>query len=312
VKIKYILKSIFLKNVFTREIMLFIFNKKVYKKIIDRKIARLPDLIPERKEKNLIVSLTSFPERIPEIKYTLFSLLDQTLRPEKIVLWLTESQFPLKEMDLPPELLKFTDYGVEIRWYNEDIRSYTKLIPSLEYYPDAVIVIADDDIYYRKDWLRKLWETHQKYPDDVICHVANKIIFNSNNTIAPYKKWKMNIRVSDTSLHYFPLGVGGVLYQKWLLFEDIYKKELYLKLAPYADDIWFYFMIILNNTRVRVVKNPYTSLKFVNPYREYNLITQYRLSSINVDNGQNDIQLNKVLGYYKIDLHQSINMGYRK
>ena len=39
---------------------------------------------------NLIVSLTSFPQRMYDIKYTIFSLMNQTIKPEKIILWLGE------------------------------------------------------------------------------------------------------------------------------------------------------------------------------------------------------------------------------
>ena len=38
------------------------------------------------RDKKVIVSLTSFPERISELKYTIFSLLNQSFKPDKILL----------------------------------------------------------------------------------------------------------------------------------------------------------------------------------------------------------------------------------
>jgi hypothetical protein len=61
-------------------------------------------------------------------------------------------------------------------------------------------------------------------------------------------------------------------------------------------------MLLKGNTRIRVVRRPCNKAKYVNPYREYNLIDGYKLTTINVDNDQNDAQLKKVMNYYKINL----------
>ena len=57
-------------------------------------------------DNNIIVSLTSFPQRIYEIHYTIFSLLNQTVKPSKVILWLAKEEFPNLEKDLPDTLLK--------------------------------------------------------------------------------------------------------------------------------------------------------------------------------------------------------------
>ena len=44
-------------------------------------------------------SLTSFPQRMYEIHYTLYSLLTQTIKPAKVILWLGREQFPNLEKD---------------------------------------------------------------------------------------------------------------------------------------------------------------------------------------------------------------------
>lgn len=298
------IKRTLLEFFFTRELLFFFFQKKVYKKNIDKKIRKL--LRGKRKLSNdriegLIVSLTSFPERIEEIKYVLFSLLDQRVLPEKIILWIAESQFPNKENDLPLVILDFRKYNFEIHWC-EDFKSYKKLIPSLVQYPDYFILTADDDLYYDRRWTQKIWQEHLEHPDEYICHIANKIKFDHNGNILPYQKWQFNIKSSVSSFLHFPLGGAGGLWHKKYLFSDITNKALFFELAPYADDIWFYFMLIKMNTRIRVVNNPCNRVKYVNPYREYNLTDGYKLTTVNIDNDQNDIQFRKVMNYYQIDL----------
>lgn len=69
-------------------------------KILDKELKNFNDIgITKNKysDKELIISLTSFPERMKDIKCTLYSLLTQSLKPNKIILWLTESHFQIKK-----------------------------------------------------------------------------------------------------------------------------------------------------------------------------------------------------------------------
>jgi hypothetical protein len=252
---------------------------------------------------NLVVSLTSFPERISEIKYTIFSLLDQKILPEKIILWLATIQFPDRERNLPDDLLALLQFNFEIRWWTEDLKSYKKLIPALEQFPDYFIVTADDDLYYHKKWLKKLWEAHLKHPNDLVCHMAYHIKYDKNGQVLPYHKWRHNITASTSSFLFFPLCGAGAVFNVDLLFKDVCNKELFMRLAPHADDMWFYFMTVLNNTPICVVLHSCNRLRYINPYREYNLIDQYKLATLNIDNNQNDIQFRNLLEYYKIKLN---------
>ena len=145
-----------------------------------------------KEEKRIIVSLTTFPQRINTVHKTIKTLLNQTLKPNKVILYLALSQFEKKEEELPNNLLKLKDYGLEIKWC-EDIKSYKKLIPALEEFKDDIIITFDDDIYYPKDVVENLYNAHLAYPF-AIC--SNRIwrIEVKNNFIktkaAPYLYWK--------------------------------------------------------------------------------------------------------------------------
>ena len=109
----------------------------------------------EKRETKLIVSLTSYPERMYDIHYCLYSLLTQTLKPDEVILWLAKEQFPNEEKDISQKVLKLKDNGLSIK-FCEDIKSYKKIIPTLREYPNEIIVTADDDLYYKENWLEKL------------------------------------------------------------------------------------------------------------------------------------------------------------
>lgn len=198
----------------------------------------------------VVVSLTSYPGRIHVVHKTIKTILNQTMRPDKVILWLAEEQFPNK--DIPQELQMLKAYGLEIMWC-EDIRSYKKLIPTLKLYPNAVIVTADDDNYYSRNWLEKLYHSYEQNPDCVSAHKVT--MFTMEND-----KWSW--KAGGREYYRFPsylnklVGVGGVLYPPHCLYLDICNADLFRKLAPTNDDQWFWMMAILAGTKIKVVDDP--------------------------------------------------------
>ena len=69
-------------------------------------------LIQTPRKTKLIVSLTSFPERIPTLHICLSSLMQQTVKPDMLVLWLAKEQFPNLEADLPEEILRLKQFCI--------------------------------------------------------------------------------------------------------------------------------------------------------------------------------------------------------
>ena len=265
----------------------------VNKRMLERKIKKFSELglNSRNRDTKIIVSLTSFPERINEVKFTIYSLLNQKLKPDKLVLWLASDEFKNKEEDLPVSLLNLTKNGLSIRWYEKNIKSYKKLIPSLKSFPNSIIVTADDDIFYPENWLFDLFEEHKMHPLDVICTRSRKIFINEDNTIAEYNKWIISKNEEKSSFFNFFTGAGGVLYPPNSLDERVLNEELAMELCPSTDDIWFWAMTVLNGRKIKLIKNNLSSLTFLNPFRELNLNNQKALWKVNVGNNENDIQI---------------------
>ena len=53
-------------------------------------------------ESRIIVSLTTYPARVQGVWVTIASLLNQTMKPYKVILWLAEEQFPKHEIIMNP------------------------------------------------------------------------------------------------------------------------------------------------------------------------------------------------------------------
>lgn len=222
----------------------------------------------------VIVSLTSFPAAIKYVVPTVKSILAGSVLPDKVVLYVTISQFEGKS--LPAELLRLAEENpiFEIRNYDNEIRSYRKLIPALKDFPDAVIVTVDDDVRYHPNMLKSLLELHKEYPTHILAHRAKRMKLGK-----PYKTWSKYrwydflFRKNYARLDNLFTGVGGVLYPPGSLKEDMLDEELFTKLAPTTDDIWFWAAAVANGTRIMPVPFGYNKPKGLGKPKEISLKT---------------------------------------
>ncbi|ADU65042.1 hypothetical protein Selin_0286 [Desulfurispirillum indicum S5] len=194
----------------------------------------------------IIVTLTSIPSRLNTLHLTLRSLLAQSMKPQKIVLWLhhdLEPQLPLSLSELQGEIF-------EIR-YVDLTCSHRKLIYSLRIFPDQVLVTCDDDLLYHNTWLERLYNDHLRYPDAVIAHECRRITRTPEGELLPYKQWPTQTETGVCGMDLLPIGYGGVLYPPGALMQDVTDVDLFMKLAPKADDLWFKAMSFLKGTLVR-------------------------------------------------------------
>lgn len=202
---------------------------------------------PIHQHPQVVVSLTSFPQAIPFAAKAVRSILNGSVLPDKLVLYLTFSQFG--EDGIPEELRKLTVENpiFEIRNYDVDIRSYRKLIPALQDFPDAIIVTVDDDVAYHRDMLRQLLDMHRQLPKAVLAHRAKLI-----KPGTPYKSWRKYrwyhflFKRIHTSYLTLQTGVAGVLYPPHALKADMLQPELFTRIAPTTDDIWFWAAGVAN------------------------------------------------------------------
>jgi len=199
----------------------------------------------------VVVSLTSIPSRLPIIHLTIRSLLNQQVKPEKIILWLHEEL----RNKLPSTLQLLVGPLFEIH-YVDLYCSHRKLIHSLEAYPEKTIVTCDDDLMYDSTWLMRLYNDHLRYPRAVIAHECRLIKFNERGSPEVYDQWKTESRTDISETWLMPIGYGGVLYPPHSLFKDVQDRTLFLQLTPKADDLWFKAMTHLAGTATRRSSNP--------------------------------------------------------
>lgn len=245
----------------------------------------------ETRNVEVIVSLTSYPARISTVHMTVLTLLNQKIKPDKIILWLAKEQFPSGMNALPKQLLALMDVGLTIKW-THDIRSYKKLIPSLKLCPEAIVITCDDDTFYPPYWLEMLMASYAKYPDCVHCHRGHTITFNENGNVMPFLKWDFESTNTKPSVRNFQTGIGGVLYPPHCLDAEVFNEQTFMELARTCDDHWFWAMAVLKGTKIKVVNDGIRKC-LVN----YKASTKYSLCKVNTgaDMQSNDDRVFAVL-----------------
>ncbi|MCL2100843.1 MAG: glycosyltransferase family 2 protein [Fibromonadales bacterium] len=259
------------------------------KKHLSKKIenGNFPVLLSEKaKNPRFIISLTTYGKRTAETApYAIWSLFNQNILPDKIVLYLDKENW--NENNIPLLLKKEVEHGLEIR-FRKDIRAYTKLNHALEDFPSNILITADDDVYYPENWLELLLETHKKNPQKICCHRAHIVCKDK-----PYNQWKWRATSENDSSKLFPTGVGGVLYPPNALATEHLAEAMVL--SPLNDDITYWALAKIKGTNHCVVKNGYSKLKKVNGLDE-----EDSLSAINVIQSANDQQMNAILEKFSI------------
>ena len=245
--------------------------------------------------KQLIVSFTTYSKRIHDVHLVIESIAQQTYKPNRIILWLDENEFTLDT--IPLVLKKQINRGLEVR-FCPNYKSYKKLIPTLQLFPDADIVTIDDDVLYPHDMLELLHRDHLKHPESIVAHCTRKITYDANNKVQSYRAWKHENNTFEPSFNTVAIGVGGVFYPAHSLSDECLNIDKFTALAPNADDIWFKAMAVLNCTKhIKVLDDRDFESRFLVIESSQDIA----LANSNlIEASKNDIQINAVFEHYEL------------
>lgn len=236
----------------------------------------------------LIVSLTSFPARIRDVWQVVECMKRQTLLPEHIFLYLADSQFPNGD-GIPETLRGMEDDLFQIKMVGQDIKSHKKYQYVCAEYPEKLVVLIDDDIYYSTDMIERMMAERTR-SGNVVSMYCSHIIYKSDGSLAPYQSWPEEYGNSLDRDLFFGSG-GGVLFQPSELYKDLTNIELAMRLTPTADDIWLNAMVRLSGKRVSKLKS-----NLILPIK---IADDKHLCSVNVSGGANDRQLMAINSHYQ-------------
>ena len=280
-------------EVFRKSVFFIIYstaNYFTFKKVLHSKISY--GLNTEKRKDHIVVSLTSFPLRFGKITICLKSLLLQELHPDKIIVYFGNDT---KRTDITEEMHELEKYGIEYRFDSSDnLMPHGKYFYAMKDYPDSIIVTADDDVVYPRNWLKSLYDSYKQYPNAVSARRVHQIIVH-NNAVIPYNSWKDQCRsITSPSHQLLATGTSGVLYPPKCFDDEVFNVKVIKDICLRADDLWLKCMEIRDDIPVVWVKNWEVALT------ELESTMNQKLSTDNVLNCRNDEILNKLLEYYHI------------
>lgn len=242
----------------------------------------------------IIVSLTTYGRRIHSVYLTIESLMEQSMKANRIILWL-DSSFEGKKLPRTIESLK--QRGLEVA-FCKDVRSYKKLVPALCKFPDDVIITADDDLLYDVNMLENLILPYLDNPSYIYCNRAHKMRFEADGTLKSYNDWEYESSDTEASPFIFPTGGGGALYPPHSLDEEVSNEDVFMNICPCADDVWFKAMSLKKGTFVKRVEtiSPNGCEYLENPSVQDMGLFNTNAGTVNM----NDVQIKAVFSKYNL------------
>jgi hypothetical protein len=232
-----------------------------------------------------IISFTTIPSRIENIKPMVDSILNQSLKADEIILWVANSYKRLENNieTIIPDFIKQSNISVK---YCEDVGPFTKLYYSLKqewHNKETIIVTVDDDVFYPRHWFKRLLKQAKRTPEKAIGYrgriLSDKLDYKSSIKItnAPtYKPIKVDIIT----------GTWGALYKVKFFDESVFNKDL-IHANFMVDDIWITGHLAKNNIDRIVIKN--VGIKLFQEIHE--------IDGLWLENRENDNN-NKMLAYF--------------
>lgn len=199
----------------------------------------------------IIVSLTILPSRINTCKRCIESLLIQSKCPDVINVWIPENcKRDNTVIENYPSFL--INEKIKIQKH-EDLGPITKILPTLkqEWETDNIIITADDDVVYPKNWIKNLIAASKKQNNSVICYRGRNFktkenLKYSSTELLTCRNVKVETKVDIVT------GTWGALYKPKFFTDEIFSVDLTSKFF-FVDDIWLSGQLKKNNIPIYVI-----------------------------------------------------------
>lgn len=253
-------------------------QKRIYKQFLKEEIIYGLN-IKEKRNLKIIVSLTTYPERFFSIEKTLISILNQTIKPDRIIVWLGSDV-----NIIPNSLLQFEKYGITFIRKKENLMPHKKYFYAMQEFPNDIVITIDDDVIYQKTLIEGLLQTYKKHPDCICANRVHFITTKANGTLHNYNNWINDFRLTKKpSYRLIATGTGGVLYPPHLIPEFAFNTKNIENICLKADDIWLKFSESINHVKVA-----WSPTKYLNSCCQIQGSQKISLSKENTGNSKND------------------------
>lgn len=252
-------------------------------------------------DKKIILSMATMPCRKKRLEENLPAILGQSYHFDMLVLNVNSPELTDDDMEWYYNLAK-QDERIIVNKADAKWRSCNKLLPTLQKYPEDVIITIDDDIYYPVDCVKYLVEEYKKNQDCIIAHEIQPLNFLDNGFITYHftvdckllqKEWGKYL--SNCTL--FPPHV----FDGTDLFD--YDKMM-LCVNGIHDELWFWAMSTINKVQCIGLNYVYSfSSDVLTPWEE----DEFKLTDFINTNDKINSYMVKINKLYGEKLHEAFD-----
>ncbi|KAG4095517.1 hypothetical protein H8356DRAFT_1293004 [Neocallimastix lanati (nom. inval.)] len=203
----------------------------------------------------IVVTMTTYPAREESVVIMLEHFKKQTLKPDLITVWLSETEYP--KNITPSHLKPFVDEGfIELHW--TPLNTYgSKRFEVMKLYNNAFVISVDDDFYYPELYIETLY---------INMILTNKIcIYNSDyNYFKGYKLEKKNSGKNDSL--YVNVFAGLIGFPPFTFPIQIFdKKYLNIRNKYYLtnEEIWIFSGLLENEEKIHSIDGINFNFNFI-------------------------------------------------
>lgn len=298
-------------------------------------------------EEKIIITMTTWKQRISNIPIVLKNILNQTIKPDKIVINVAIDEFPNKEEDFPDDVNLFLNKHknmIDVNWVQKNNRVWKKILPTMQMYPCDCIICIDDDFIYTPNMIETLINAHNNnmcnpisggvgwkykgmtqhcgycsldmlrfYSMDIFKYISDELYnYNSSDTFYTFVANKNNNSIINTYITFESFnGVFG--------HSNIYKSDL-IVLWNYLENIYKRIndkISIKNTVIIEEKKEIYNKQIFVKDSLEPNTSNnkKYNILCVIMDNDSNinpSTKYNTYNAHFKSFVSDCSNYSYSK
>lgn len=247
-----------------------------------------------KRNRNVVISLTTLPSRIEGLKYTINSLMDQTVLPDKVILNLPKLSKREKISYRIPDYIRNNPI-IFVNHVDKDLGPATKLLPTLISYetdPEKLIIVLDDDQIYPKQLVENYLVQSKKHPDAALTlcgwYLPKDLKHNEREQIygAIVRTYRRDNSIKEVRQVDCLQGASSYAVKPKLFDKNVFDYTNSPEEAFYVDDIWFSGHLAKRNIQVMVVpiSSRFGRLRSIKQFYNESLSKK-----INSDGSNNDV-----------------------
>ncbi len=251
--------------------------------------------IVSKRQKKVIISLTSYPQRFEFLPSVIDSIKNQSFLISDIKLVLYKKD---------KNLLKYDLHGIDILSVNEDLKPHKKYYYTMSKFKNYAIITIDDDIIYCRNAINSIYKSYLDHPNVVSGRDGHFMKYDKNGELTDYLSWfDPSTSVNEIDFNNFLIGIGGIIYPPDIL--NINERHLnIINEFLIADDFVLKHLQIQKGIEQKLIKSNH-------PQGLYEKNNSLHKPLFNINKYRNDFYIKKINTAISEEIIKDLCINYK-